>query len=86
MMIDGIVDQAVSPGGITALVRFGGLDRPRAEEQTSEMVTRMRYEGPSTFVVTARNRRGSPGDTISFVMGRRGRSWRLVRVMVPRLE
>ena len=46
----------------------------------------MRYEGPSTFVVTARNRRGSPGDTISFVMGRRGRSWRLVRVMVPRLE
>jgi hypothetical protein len=86
MMIDGIVDQAVSPSGIAALVRFGGLDRSLAEERASEMVTRMRYEGPNTFVVTARDRRGAPGDRVSFVMRRRGLSWQLVRVAVPRLE
>ena len=86
MMVDGLVNQIVSPSGIAALVRYGKTDSSKsATGRSPELVTRMRYEGLSTFVLTARNPESPPADTINFVLRRRGLSWQLVHVGMPRL-
>jgi hypothetical protein len=87
MMVDGLVNQIVSPSGIAALVRYGKTDSSKnATRHSSELVTRMRYGGLSTFIITARNPESPPADTINFVLRRRGLSWQLVRVGMPRLS
>jgi hypothetical protein len=86
MMIDGVVNEAVSPSGIAALVRSGSLDTARAAPVTDSMTdVRMRYRDARTFVVTVRHRDRPLGDTVSFVLRRRGLAWRLVRVGIPNL-
>ena len=86
MMVDGLVNQVVSPSGIAALVRYGKADSSKgATGRSQELVTRMRYEGLSTFVITARNPESPPADTVNFVLRRRGLSWQLARVGMPRL-
>jgi hypothetical protein len=92
-MIEGIVNQAVSPSGIAALARYGLLDTTRAPRDTTRAPSRvdptkdvrMRYRDARTFVVTVSVRDSSVADTVSFVLRRRGLTWQLVRVVIPNL-
>ena len=87
MMVDGMVNQMVSPSGIAALVRYGRADSSGSSStEESELETSMRHEGLSTFVVTARNPQSSPADTVRFVFRRRGMSWQLTRIGMPSLR
>jgi hypothetical protein len=87
MMVDGLVTQVVSPSGIAALVRYGRAgSSTTADTRPPELITRTRYEGLNTFVITARNAKSQLADTINFVLRRRGLSWQLVRVVVPSLS
>ena len=87
MMIDGVVNQVVSPSGIAALVRYGSIDTSgSARPKSPDLITDMHHESLNTFVITARNRHSPPRDTVRFVMRRRGLSWQLVRVVVPELR
>jgi hypothetical protein len=88
MIIDGLVNQVVSPSGIAALVRYGSVDSSSKARRggSPAMDARLRYRDLSTFVITARHPDNPPSDTVNFVMRRRGLSWRLVRVILPRVE
>lgn len=87
MMIDGLVNQVVSPSGIAAIVRSGRVNGAgTARVDGEDPVMRLHYEGLNAVVVTARNPHSPPADTVSFVLRRRWLSWQLVRIMIPRLD
>ncbi len=87
LMVDGMVNQIVSPSGIAALVRYGRADSSYSGRAApSDLETSMHYEGLSTFVVTARNPQSAPADTVRFYFRRRGMSWQLVRLGMPSLR
>jgi len=83
LMVDGLVNQFVSPSGIAALVRYGSTDSTRAQPEP-QLVTTMRYRDASTFAVTVRNIERPPSDTLTLVFRRSGISWRLARLEIPR--
>lgn len=85
LMVDGVINQVVSPSGIAALVRFGSTDSTRVQAEP-QLVTTMRYRDASTFVVTARNMNSPASDTVRFIFRRSGLSWRLVRLGLPTLK
>jgi hypothetical protein len=87
MMIDGLVNQVVSPSGIAALVRHGSVDTASTTSRPApSMDIRMGYRDLNTFVITTRDLDNPPSDTVNFILRRRGLTWRLVRVAIPQLE
>jgi hypothetical protein len=85
LMVDGLVNQFVSPSGIAALVRYGSVDSTR-RQQEPQLVTRMGYRDASTFAVTVRNAERPPRDTVTLVFRRSWLSWRVVRLEIPRVK
>jgi hypothetical protein len=85
LMIDGLVDQIVSPSGIAALVRYGSADSARTQPEP-RLSTKMRYRDASTFLLTMRDLDRPANDAITFVFRRSGMSWRLVRLEIPTLR
>ncbi|HEU4682464.1 MAG TPA: DUF2939 domain-containing protein [Gemmatimonadales bacterium] len=87
MMIDGLVNQVVSPSGIAALVRHGSVDTASTTSRPAPATEiRMGYRDWNTFVITTRDLDNPPSDTVNFVLRRRGMTWRLVRVTLPQLK
>ncbi len=85
LMVDGLVNQFVSPSGIAALVRYGSIDSTRIQREPP-LVTTMRYRDASTFAVTVRNLERPVSDTLALILRRSGISWRLVRVEIPKVR
>jgi hypothetical protein len=86
MMMDGLVNEVVSPSGISALVRHGSLDTASTSSPRAPATDiRMGYRDLNTFVITTHDLDNPPSDTVNFVLKRRGLSWRLVRVVIPQL-
>jgi hypothetical protein len=87
MMMDGLVNEVVSPSGISALVRHGSVDTASSTSSPRAPATdiRMGYRDLNTFVITTRDLDNPPSDTVNFVLKRRGLTWRLVRVVIPQL-
>jgi hypothetical protein len=85
LMVDGLVNQFVSPSGIAALVRYGSTDSTRRQKEP-QLVTQMRYRDASTFAVTVRDADRPPSDTVTLVFRRSGFSWRLARLEIPRVK
>ena len=83
LMVDGLVNQFVSPSGIATLVRYGSTDSTHAQREP-QLVTTMRYRDASTFAVTVRNVERPPSDTLTLVFRRSGISWRLARLEIPK--
>jgi hypothetical protein len=87
MMMDGLVNEVVSPSGISALVRHGSVDTASTSSPRAPATDiRMGYRDLNTFVITSRDLDNPPSDTVNFVLKRRGLSWRLVRVVIPQLS
>ena len=85
LMVDGLVNQFISPSGIAALVRYGSTDSTRGRGDP-QLVTKMRYRDASTFAVTVRNLERPPSDTLTLVFRRSGMSWRLARLDIPKIK
>src|SRR5689334_15484048 len=86
LLVDGLVNQFVSPSGIAALVRYGSTDSTHRQREP-QLSTHMRYRDASTFAVTVRDAERPLSDTVTLVFRRSGISWRLARLeMIPQVN
>lgn len=96
MLSDSAVDAMVSPAGIAVLLQghalvqraSGNIDQtqgvtagPKPFDPLKDAKTR--FESPSRFVATVRSAEGKPVD---FVFARQGLRWRVVDIVLPKLD
>jgi hypothetical protein len=88
LLIDPMVDAAVTPGGLARLLTGFGMRRDAGaagEGIFSRAETRFRYRPPSRVDVRVYPEGGSPDDGGIFTFHRSGTTWRLVRIWSDRL-
>jgi len=87
ILIDPMVDAAITPAGLARLVTGFGVRRVAGAEMDpfGRAVTRFRYRPPSRVDVRVWPEGSSPADGGIFTFQRSGLTWRLVRVWSDRI-
>jgi hypothetical protein len=81
LLVDRLLQRFVTARGIITLARYGGIDSTLNPGETE--IVSMGNRGPATFAVTLSNSRRPAQNTVTFLFGLSGLSWRLVRLEIP---